>query len=103
MDLRLVMLITLMEDDLAKLFPMTAYQAGAEIIEKHFTDDRKFKRTDYHSALNSQEVIKFIKNFDRFAKTMKPISLFNKYEKQYRKMFKKSAALNKIKKRSTNS
>ena len=30
---------------------------------------------------------------------MKPISLFNKYEKQYRKMFKKSAALNKIKKK----
>ena len=30
-------------DDLAKLFPMAAYQAGAEIIEKHFTDDENLK------------------------------------------------------------
>ena len=86
-------------DDLAKFFPMVAYQAGAEVIEKHFTDDRKLKRTDYQSALNKKEVIKFVKNFDRFTNTMKPIGLFNKYEKQYRKMFKKSAALNKIKKK----
>ena len=78
---------------------MVAYQAGAEVIEKHFTDDRKLKRTDYQSALNKKEVIKFVKNFDRFTNTMKPIGLFNKYEKQYRKMFKKSAALNKIKKK----
>ena len=47
-------------DDLAKIFPMLAYTSGAYIIEKHFTDDRNLKRTDYHSALNKGEIKKIL-------------------------------------------
>ena len=86
-------------DNLSQIFPILAYSAGAEIIEKHFTDDRRLKRTDYQSALNKYEIKVFIDNFNRITKTMKPIGRFNEYEKKYRKMFKKSVALNKIKKK----
>ena len=84
--------------DLAKIFPFITYSAGAHIIEKHFTDNRKTKRTDYHSALDAGEVKTFINNFDELIKTLSPIHSFNKYEKKYRNMFKKSVTLKNTKK-----
>lgn len=80
-------------DKFASIFPLMAYSAGAYVIEKHFTDDRKLKRTDYHSALNKDEVKNFIVNFKKLNLTMQPIQKFNKFETKYRNMFKKSAAL----------
>ena len=76
-----------------------AVAKGARVIEKHFTDDRSLKRTDYHSALNKNEIKTFIENFNRIIKTLKPLGEFNQYEKKYRKMFKKSVASNKVKKK----
>jgi len=81
------------DDRFASIFPLMAYSAGAYIIEKHFTDNRKLKRTDYQSALNKDEIKSFIVNFKKLNLTMKPIKNFNKFEKKYRNMFKKSPAL----------
>lgn len=39
--------------------PLMAFMAGAEIIEKHITLDRKKKGTDYESSLNPSEFKKF--------------------------------------------
>ncbi len=81
------------DDKFATIFPLMAYSAGAYVIEKHFTDDRKLKRTDYHSALNKDEIKSFLINFQKLNLTMKPIQKFNNFEKKYRNMFKKSPAL----------
>ncbi len=81
------------DDKFATIFPLMAYSAGAYVIEKHFTDNRQLRRTDYHSALNKHEIRDFIINFKKLKLTMKPIQKFNKFEKNYRNMFKKSPAL----------
>lgn len=72
------------------LLPLMALSAGATIIEKHFTTDRKLKQTDYHSSLNKDEFKNFLKLINKFKKILIPIQDFNQWEKSYRKMFKKS-------------
>tara|TARA_Y100000996_G_scaffold261511_1_gene205785 strand:- start:1101 stop:2843 length:1743 start_codon:yes stop_codon:yes gene_type:complete len=86
------------DDELSKVIPLAAYALGANIIEKHYTDNRKQKRTDYQSAMDSEKIKKFIDLFNNFKKTFIPSQKLNNFEKKYRKMFKKSISFTKEKK-----
>jgi len=57
-------------DPLSEIFPFATLGAGAEFIEKHFTDSRKLKRIDYHSALDQSQLKKFIINLNKFIPTL---------------------------------
>ena len=81
------------------LLPLMALSAGASIIEKHFTTDRKLKQTDYHSSLNKDELKKFINSISKYKQILNPVRDFNKWEKSYRNMFKKSPVISKSKTR----
>jgi N,N'-diacetyllegionaminate synthase len=50
--------------EMAKFIPGLAYSLGASVIEKHITDDRSRKGTDYYSSLNPEEFSEFV-NFIR--------------------------------------
>ena len=79
------------------ILPVMALSAGASVIEKHFTTDRKFKQTDYHSSLNKYELKKFINSVSKYKQILNPVRGFNKWEKSYRNMFKKSPVVSKSK------
>ena len=79
-------------NSLSPIFPLLAYILGADVIEKHFTDDRKYKRTDYQSALDKHQIKKFINDFDVISANFQENDHVIKYENMYRKMFKKSCA-----------
>ncbi len=79
------------------LLPIMAISVGAVIIEKHFTTNRKFKQTDYHSSLNKEELKIFVNQIDKLKRVLKPISEFTKWERSYRNMFKKSPIITKRK------
>jgi spore coat polysaccharide biosynthesis protein SpsF (cytidylyltransferase family)/sialic acid synthase SpsE len=78
--------------NLSNILPILAYSLGADVIEKHFTDDRKYKRTDYQSALDKDQIKKFLQDFDFINKSFKESSSVFKFENIYRNMFKKSCA-----------
>ena len=78
--------------DEAISLPLMAFSAGADIVEKHITINRKDKWIDYHSALNCINFIKFIKQVNVLCPLLQSIKEMNSYEKSYRKMFKKSPA-----------
>ena len=79
------------------LLPLMALSSGASVIEKHFTTNRTFKQTDYHSSLNSNEFKKFLDLISKYTTILKPLDMMNIWEKNYRKMFKKSPTLTKDK------
>ena len=79
-------------NSLSSIFPTMAYLLGANLIEKHFTDNRKFKRTDYQSALDATQIKNFLINFDIINKNLKESNSVAKFENMYRNMFKKSCA-----------
>jgi len=81
-------------DPLSEIFPFATLGAGAEFIEKHFTDSRKLKRIDYHSALDQSQLKKFIINLNKFIPTLNNQKKFSKEEYKYRKMFKKIPVIN---------
>ena len=72
--------------------PLMAFSAGAGVIEKHLTFDRKDKWIDYHSALDFNDFKDFIKQVKLLCGLLDKIGKVNDYEKSYRKMFKKSPA-----------
>ena len=41
-----------------------AYQNGAQVIEKHFTDTKGLKGNDHFHSMNKNDLIKFRKNID---------------------------------------
>ena len=84
-------------NELSKIIPITAYSLGADMIEKHFTDNRKKKRTDYQSAMDKNEIKNFINLFNEFKLSLKKNYKLNNHETKYRKMFKKSISFNKKK------
>ena len=86
------------DDELSTIIPLAAYTLGANVIEKHYTDNRKKKRTDYQSAMDSEKINKFINLFNNFKKTFMSSQKMNIFEKKYRKMFKKSISFAKEKK-----
>ena len=79
----------------AFILPIMAFTAGAGIVEKHITLDRKDKWIDYHSALSSNDFKIFIKQIKLLCSLLKNVGDMNNYEKSYRKMFKKSPAFSK--------
>ena len=84
-------------NNLSLIFPTLAYLLGAELIEKHFTDDRKIRRTDYQSALDAKQIKNFLNDFNIINMNLKESNSILKFESMYRNMFKKSCALNKDK------
>ena len=68
---------------------------GANLIEKHFTDKRKLKRTDFQSAIELSQINNLIDKINVTRKTFKIEKKINRFEKKYRNMFKKSPAINK--------
>ena len=50
------------DDPLALIVPLMSIPLGANIIEKHVTYDRSAKGTDYHAALNPDELKIFVDN-----------------------------------------
>ena len=89
-------------DPMSFSIPMIAYSLGAKLIEKHFTDNINLKRTDYHSALDKDKLIKFIKSFKNLDKILNKNTSHLKYEKKYRNMFKKSCVASKKLKKKEN-
>ena len=69
--------------------PIVAISSGAEVIEKHFTINRKLKLTDHYSSLNQDELKKFNNKFADYVELLKPIEGLSSDEKKYRNMFKK--------------
>jgi sialic acid synthase SpsE len=78
--------------NLSNIFPILAYFLGAAVIEKHFTDDRKYKRTDHQSALDKNQIKNFLEDFDSLNMSFKENNSVFKFEDIYRNMFKKSCA-----------
>ena len=70
-------------------FPLLALSAGAELIEKHFTIDRKLKWEDYESALDFKKFKIFLKKVEKYNQLLFPKNSFLKEEKLYRDNFKK--------------
>ena len=87
------------DDKISELFPFAALGAGAEFVEKHFTDSRKLKRVDFHSALDSDQLKQFIINLRKLIPTFKSQNKFLTEEAKYRKMFKKIPIINSNKKK----
>jgi len=69
--------------------PISAISSGAEVIEKHFTINRKLKLTDHYSSMNPDELKKFVLKIKNYSKLHNPITDLSKVELKYRKMFKK--------------
>lgn len=69
--------------------PISAISSGAEVIEKHFTINRKLKLTDHYSSMNPDELKKFFLKIKNYAKLHSPITDLSRVELEYRKMFKK--------------
>lgn len=82
------------DDPFSEIFPFVALGAGAEFVEKHFTDNRKLKRIDYHSALDQYQLKNFISNLEKLIPTFKKQNHFSKDEFKYRRMFKKIPVVN---------
>ena len=74
------------------ILPLMAFAAGAGVIEKHLTFDRKDKWIDYHSALSFNDFKDFIKQIKLLCGLLDKIGKMHDFEKSYRKMFKKSPA-----------
>ena len=89
------------DDKISELFPFAALGAGAEFVEKHFTDSRKLKRVDFHSALDSDQLKQFIINLRKLIPTFKSQNKFLTEEAKYRKMFKKIPIINSNKKKNS--
>tara|TARA_B100000989_G_C19533140_1_gene471581 strand:- start:4900 stop:6645 length:1746 start_codon:yes stop_codon:yes gene_type:complete len=85
-------------NNLSTIIPLIAYSLGANIIEKHFTDDLKNKRTDHQSSMDAKQIKNFIDKFSYIQKNLLPQTQFLKSESKYRNMFKKSCVINKDKK-----
>ena len=84
---------------MSTLLPISAYILGAQIIEKHFTDNIKLKRTDYQSALDAKNLKKFVNEFNLIHSNYTKKNNNRKYENNYRLMFKKVCVINKNKRK----
>tara|TARA_B100000963_G_scaffold358210_1_gene382270 strand:- start:8432 stop:10192 length:1761 start_codon:yes stop_codon:yes gene_type:complete len=71
------------------LLPILALSSGAEVIEKHFTINRKLKLIDYYSSLNPNELKIFNIKLKNYLNLFKPIGDLSTDELKYRNMFKK--------------
>jgi len=80
------------ESEMSKIVPLLAMAKGAVLLEKHITDDRTRRGTDYESALNLAEISSFVelvkKGWSSFGRP--DIRSLSDKENQYRKNFKKT-------------
>ncbi len=78
-------------DPLALIIPLLSIPLGANIIEKHVTYDRSAKGTDYHAALNPDELATFVANLRRIETVFGKgtLRLLSKAEKSYRQTVRK--------------
>ncbi len=76
--------------DESVIFPIAALTAGASLIEKHLTYDRKMKWEDYESALDKKSFGKFFKLVNNFQNLNQKLGHPNKAEIDYRNHFKKT-------------
>jgi len=80
------------EDELGLMLPAIAAGMGAVLLEKHITDDRSRRGTDFEAALDLEGQKRFI-NITRNAFRARGVSqldFLSGAELQYRKTFKKS-------------
>ena len=81
------------EKEMARMLPSLAVSMGAEVIEKHITDDRTRKGRDHYSALNPDE----FKSFVRLLRSLPDIIgvkqewRLSEAEMKYRKFTKRQA------------
>ena len=71
------------ESDLATKMPCYAAFAGAEIIEKHITLDRKARGYDYYSSLHMKEFSYMVKELERVDKILGNGNKITKDQKKY--------------------
>ena len=76
-------------------YPMLAMAAGAEIVEKHFTTDRKLKLEDYESALDFKKFNLFVNKINKYFELLEPKNELTNDEIIYRNKFKKIPIFNK--------
>ncbi len=80
------------ESEMSKIVPLLAMAKGAVLLEKHITDDRSRRGTDYESALNLAEISSFVEivkeGWSSFGRS--DVRSLSDKENQYRKNFKKT-------------
>ena len=80
------------ESAMSKIVPLLALSKGAILLEKHITDDRSRKGTDYESALDLTEIKSFVEtvkaSWSSFGSS--EIRSLSDKENQYRRNFKKT-------------
>ena len=78
--------------ELSFIMPIAAFALGASLLEKHITIDRTLKHTDYESALNPDELKRFVEVVQKMANAIDDGSVkpFSEDELKYRRNFKKS-------------
>ena len=74
------------ENEDAMILPLMALAKGAVLIEKHLTINRNEKWIDYHSALNADEFVKFVKQIKRLAPLLAMSNKVTPSELSYRKI-----------------
>ncbi len=74
------------------ILPLTAFALGAVLLEKHITSDRSLKHTDYESALNPDELKRFVELANEMNDALDSGDLkpFSEDVINYRRNFKKS-------------
>jgi len=79
------------ESSLATIVPLVALAFGASAIEKHVTHDRKLKGEDFESALNPDELKKFVEHIREIEKSFGPSSFepLSVEEVRYRQVSRK--------------
>ena len=66
-------------NNLSTIIPLIAYSLGANIIEKHFTDDLKNKRTDHQSSMDAKQIKNFVSKFEFIKKNLLSQTQFLKF------------------------
>lgn len=81
------------ETSLAKSIAIHAFAFGAQMVEKHITDDRSLRGFDYMSSLNPQEFKEVVQKLREFEKILGDSKIIlNEADKEYRSKMRKYIA-----------
>jgi len=80
------------ESRFSGIIPLLAIAAGATVVEKHFTVDRKLKLLDYQSAMNAAELSEFVTQVRTAESSLGSFvpHAFSKDEKAYGRLVRKN-------------